>query len=141
MEFPADFAYALHSYDGAFMGTTIARSSFKAYFGLDTLSSAEYANVSSNVTSCFQAAAFFGAAFSWALMESYGRRLTLQISTVIFIVGAILQTCPPKNLSYIYAGRSLCGLAVGGITGTGGFRVRVTTRLRADKHRLSSCLH
>ncbi|KIR39152.1 MFS quinate transporter QutD [Cryptococcus deuterogattii 99/473] len=105
-------------YDGAFMGTTIARSSFKAYFGLDTLSSGEYANVSSNVTSCFQAAAFFGAAFSWALMESYGRRLTLQISTVIFIVGAILQTCPPRDLSYIYAGRSLCGLAVGGITGT-----------------------
>ncbi|KAK8869535.1 hypothetical protein IAR55_000101 [Kwoniella newhampshirensis] len=104
-------------YDGAFAGTTIARSSFKAYFGTDKLNAKEYANVSSNITSCFQAAAFFGAAFSWAMMESWGRKITLQISTVVFIVGAIIQTVPPKQLSYIYAGRSLCGLAVGGITG------------------------
>ncbi|ODN98151.1 hypothetical protein I350_07794 [Cryptococcus amylolentus CBS 6273] len=105
-------------YDGAFMGTTIARSSFKEYFQIDSLSASDYADVSSNITSCFQAAAFFGAAFSWALMESWGRKITLQVSTVIFIVGAILQTVPPKNVDYIYAGRSICGLAVGGITGT-----------------------
>ncbi|WVQ77677.1 hypothetical protein IAR50_007367 [Cryptococcus sp. DSM 104548] len=105
-------------YDGAFAGTTIARSSFKAYFHIDSLSASDYADVSSNITSCFQAAAFFGAAFSWALMETWGRKITLQISTVIFIVGAILQTAPPRNLDYIYAGRSLCGVAVGGITGT-----------------------
>ncbi|ODN87431.1 MFS quinate transporter QutD [Cryptococcus wingfieldii CBS 7118] len=105
-------------YDGAFMGTTIARSSFNEYFQIDSLSASDYADVSSNITSCFQAAAFFGAAFSWALMETWGRKITLQVSTVIFIVGAILQTVPPKNLDYIYAGRSICGLAVGGITGT-----------------------
>lgn len=51
-------------------------------------------------------------------MESLGRRITLQISSTIFIVGAILQTAAPMgNLGYIYAGRVITGLACGGITG------------------------
>jgi predicted MFS family arabinose efflux permease len=106
-------------YDGSFLGTTIVRSSFKTYFHQNALSKTEYAAVSSNITSCFQAAAFFGAAFSWASMEAWGRKITLQISTVIFLIGSLLQTVAPRDIAYIYAGRVLTGLAVGGITGVG----------------------
>lgn len=40
-------------------------------------------------------------------MESVGRRLALIVSTVIFLIGAILQTVATDQLSYIYAGRAL----------------------------------
>lgn len=49
-------------------------------------------------------------------MESVGRRLALMVATVVFIVGAILLTVATDQLSYVYAGRALVGLGVGGIT-------------------------
>lgn len=47
-------------YDSAFVGTTISRASFKKDFGITTASAND---VSSNITSVFQAGAFFGALF------------------------------------------------------------------------------
>lgn len=47
-------------YDGAFIGTTITRASFKKDFGITAATSN---NVSSNITSVYQAGAFFGAIF------------------------------------------------------------------------------
>lgn len=47
-------------YDSAFIGTTIARSSFKTDFAITSSISD---SVSSNITSAFQAGAFFGAIF------------------------------------------------------------------------------
>lgn len=64
-------------------------------------------NVSANIVSTFQAGAFGGALFCFPLMESVGRRLALIVSTVIFLIGAILQTVATDQLSYIYAGRAL----------------------------------
>lgn len=48
----------LFGYDSAFVGTTIARASFKADFGIDADNSAD---ISSNITSAFQLGAFVGA--------------------------------------------------------------------------------
>ena len=45
-------------YDSAFIGTTIARDSFKRDFGIQA---DESADISSNITATFQAGAFFGA--------------------------------------------------------------------------------
>jgi hypothetical protein len=50
----------LFGYDSAFIGTTIARSSFKSDFGITKTNSN---SISSNITSAFQAGAFFGALF------------------------------------------------------------------------------
>jgi hypothetical protein len=50
----------LFGYDSAFIGTTISRASFKADFDI-TGSSAK--SISSDITSAFQAGAFFGALF------------------------------------------------------------------------------
>jgi MFS family permease len=49
-------------------------------------------------------------------METWGRKITLQISALIFNVGAIIMTVATTQLSMIYAGRALTGIAVGGIT-------------------------
>ncbi|KAI1078295.1 general substrate transporter [Whalleya microplaca] len=105
----------LFGYDSAFVGTTIARSSFTTDFGITTASAND---VSSNVTSAFQAGAFFGALFCFFITERVGRKWALQTSVLVFIIGAILMTVATHQLSYIYAGRVLTGLGCGAITAT-----------------------
>jgi hypothetical protein len=57
---PANEADNRFGYDSAYVGTTIARSSFVRDFGI---TSATKSAISSNITSAFQAGAFFGALF------------------------------------------------------------------------------
>lgn len=109
------FGSLLFGYDSAFIGTTIARDSFKRDFGITD----DVANsISSNITSAFQAGAFFGAIFCFLITERVGRKWALECSSVIFVVGAVLMTAATNQLSYIYAGRVLTGLGCGIITAT-----------------------
>lgn len=55
---------------------------------------------------------------SSAVTEKVGRKWALQISNVIFLLGAVLMTAATHQLSFIYAGRVLTGLACGAITAT-----------------------
>jgi MFS family permease len=50
--------------------------------------------------------------------EKVGRRWSLQISNIVFLIGAVIMTAATHQLSYIYAGRILTGLACGAITAT-----------------------
>ncbi|KAI0157837.1 MFS quinate transporter QutD [Xylariaceae sp. FL1272] len=113
--FEALIIACVFGYDSAFVGTTIARKSFTDDFHITT---ATKNSVSSNITSAFQAAAFFGSIFCYLTTEKIGRKWALQINVLIFIVGAILMTVAHNQLSYIYAGRALTGLACGAITAT-----------------------
>lgn len=102
-------------YDSAFIGTTISRSYFKTAFGI----TAENANeVSSNITSAFQAGALVGALLCFFATERIGRKWTLESSVATFTVGAILMTATSGNLQMLYAGRVLTGLGCGSITAT-----------------------
>ncbi|KAK7414330.1 hypothetical protein QQX98_006772 [Neonectria punicea] len=105
----------LFGYDSAFVGTTIARQSFKNDFNINPDDSAD---ISSNITSAFQAGAFFGAIFCFLITEKVGRKWALQANVVLFLIGAILMTAATGQLSYIYAGRVLTGIACGAITAT-----------------------
>ena len=44
-----------YGYDGAFWGTTFARTSFQKAFGIDKMSAAHVTDASANLTSVFQA--------------------------------------------------------------------------------------
>ncbi|KAG9252999.1 general substrate transporter [Emericellopsis atlantica] len=105
----------LFGYDSAFIGTTIARKSFVRDFNIHE---SEAKSISSNITASFQAGAFFGAIFCFLVTEKIGRKWALMISNAIFLVGAIIMTAATHQLSYIYAGRILTGLACGAITAT-----------------------
>jgi hypothetical protein len=48
-------------------------------------------------------------------LELLGRRPTIIMADIIFIIGAVLCTVPTHQLGLVYAGRLLTGLGVGGI--------------------------
>lgn len=63
----------------------------------------------------FTGGAFFGAMFASPTAERLGRRWTITIGSIIFIIGGVLQTAAPE-ISYLMAGRFLAGLGVGFLT-------------------------
>jgi len=102
------------------MGSVLALASFKKDFGLPPgssgFASAKNAQVSSNVVSLLTAGCFFGAIAASYLNERYGRRFTLMGFSVIFLIGAIVQTTAKHSIGQIYAGRVVAGLGIGGMS-------------------------
>lgn len=84
--------------------------------GIDKMTPAQQTANSSNLTSAFTGAAFFGALGAWPIMEAWGRKRPLQISAFLFNVGALLMTVTTHSLNMIYAGRVLTGFSVGILT-------------------------
>jgi MFS family permease len=64
------------------------------------------------VVSVFTGGAFFGAGFAGPIGDWLGRKYTIMLGALIFILGGGLQT-GAQSLSYLYAGRAIAGLGVG----------------------------
>lgn len=111
----AGSAAMMIGYDSAFIGGTIALSSFREEFGFDEMSDSHVNQVSANVVSCYQAGAFFGAFFAYPAGHFLGRKIGLLISAAVFILGAglMLGANSERGLGLIYAGRVLAGLGIG----------------------------
>ncbi|KAF4815575.1 Quinate permease [Colletotrichum tropicale] len=110
----------LFGYDVGVMGGLLPFESFKRDFGLPSGSSGfadeKFAEVSSNVVSLLTAGCFFGALSAALANERYGRRYSLMAYAVVFLLGASLQVGSPKSLQYVYAGRVIAGLGIGGMS-------------------------
>lgn len=111
----ASFASCMIGYDSAFIGTTLSLPSFKSEFRVDTYSTAEWALVSANIVSVYQAGAFFGSLFSYVSNWYLGRKKSLWIFVTIFILGAglMLGANGDRGLGLILGGRVLAGIGVG----------------------------
>lgn len=70
-------------------------------------------NAQANITSLFAVGAFFGALITFPLAERIGRRLTILVACLIFLVGGGLMTGAQGNLNTFIAGRAIGGLGVG----------------------------
>jgi sugar porter (SP) family MFS transporter len=107
-------------YDTGVMGSVLALKSFKKDFGLPTdstgFANAHNAQVSSNVVSLLTAGCFFGAIAAAFLNDRFGRRFTLMGFSVVFLIGAVVQTTAHHHIGQIYAGRVIAGLGVGGMS-------------------------
>ncbi|KAF7299830.1 Sugar transporter [Mycena chlorophos] len=116
--------YSLNDYANRLRsGAVVSSSFFEESFGLlnadGKLNTSKSNAISSNVVSVLQAGAFFGALVSAPISSKIGRRVTLLLFTIIFLVGAILTTVAnggSKGLSEIYAGRVILGFGIGGIS-------------------------
>jgi MFS family permease len=102
------------------MGSVLALKAFKKDFGLPTDSSGfadgKNASISSNVVSLLTAGCFFGAIAAAFLNERFGRRYSLIGFSVVFLIGAAIQTAAHHEIGMIYAGRVIAGLGIGGMS-------------------------
>jgi MFS family permease len=74
-------------YDTSVIGGTMALDSFKRDFGLDIEDQDTIDTLLGNVVSTFQAGAFFGSLLSFPLAEKIGRKKSIMIASVVFLVG------------------------------------------------------
>lgn len=116
----ASFASCMIGYDSAFIGTTLSLPSFQTEFNVASYSTADWALVSANIVSVYQAGAFFGSLFAYVSNWYVGRRKTLWIFVTVFILGAglMLGANGQRGLGLILAGRVLAGVGVGGCSMT-----------------------
>lgn len=95
----------LYGYDlGVIAGVTTAPS-FISLFNANAAQTGA-------VVSVFTGGAFFGAGFAGVLGDVLGRKYTIMMGAIIFLLGGGLQT-GAQSLNYLYAGRAFAGLGVG----------------------------
>ncbi|KAI0134562.1 MFS sugar transporter [Xylariales sp. AK1849] len=98
----------LYGYDLGVIAGVIGSTDFKARFNASPAENGA-------VVSLFTGGAFFGAMFAGPSGDYLGRRMTIFLGALIFIVGGSVQTAA-ETLSYLYAGRFFAGLGVGFLT-------------------------
>ncbi|SCO88817.1 related to sugar transport protein STP1 [Fusarium oxysporum] len=77
------------------------------------------------IVSLFTGGAFVGAALAAPTADYYGRRATLFVGAVVFLIGGIVQTAA-QGLSFLWGGRFVAGLGVGFLLAHPSIRGRVT---------------
>lgn len=112
----ASFAACTIGYDSAFIGTTLALPSFTKEFDFDSYSPSGLALLQANIVSVYQAGAFFGSLFAYGTSHFLGRRRSLFLFSVIFLIGAgvMLAANAERGMAPILAGRVLAGIGIGG---------------------------
>ncbi len=95
----------LYGYDLGVIAEVVASPSFASKFKADDVQSGL-------VVSMFTTGAFFGAGLAGPSGDWLGRRRTIAIGSLIFVLGGSLQT-GAQNIHFLWAGRFLAGLGVG----------------------------
>ncbi|TKX24107.1 sugar transporter-like protein 16 [Elsinoe australis] len=101
----ASIGSILYGYDLGVIAGAIGAKSFIAEFNPTD-------NETGAVVSVFTGGAFFGSGLAGITGDKLGRRMTILIGCVLFLLGGGLQT-GAMNLHYLYAGRAIAGLGVG----------------------------
>ncbi|KAF1999580.1 quinate permease [Amniculicola lignicola CBS 123094] len=112
----ASWASCMIGYDSAFIGTTLALPSFVAEFKFAEMKAAELALTKANIVSVYQAGAFFGSFGAYVSSFYLGRRKSLILWVLVFMLGAgmMLGANGERGLGLIIGGRVLAGIGVGG---------------------------
>ncbi|PNS16959.1 High-affinity glucose transporter [Sphaceloma murrayae] len=101
----ASIGSILYGYDLGVIAGAIGAPSFNTLFN-------PTANEVGAVVSVFTGGAFFGAGIAGPVGDGLGRRMTILIGCIVFLLGGGLQA-GANNLAYLYAGRAIAGLGVG----------------------------
>jgi sugar porter (SP) family MFS transporter len=112
----ASFASCMIGYDSAFIGTTLALPSFTKEFRFASYTPEALALLQANIVSVYQAGAFFGSLFAYATSYYLGRRKSIFLFVLVFILGAgiMLAANGDRGIGPIIGGRVLAGIGVGG---------------------------
>ncbi|KAF2724009.1 general substrate transporter [Polychaeton citri CBS 116435] len=104
----ASLGSVLYGYDLGVIAGAVASNNFNNTF-------APTNNEKGAVVSVFTGGAFFGAFFAGPAGDYLGRKKTILLGAVIFLIGGALQT-GAQSLAYLYAGRCIAGIGVGFLT-------------------------
>jgi MFS family permease len=85
----------------------MALDSFRRDYGLDQVSTKHRDTVQGNIVSTFQAGCFWGALLTFPIAEKFGRRKTIMMAALIFLLGGTIMTAAQGKLAMIYAGRAI----------------------------------
>ncbi|CAJ2503300.1 Uu.00g106940.m01.CDS01 [Anthostomella pinea] len=98
----------LYGYDLGVIAGVVGSSNYGELF---------HANTAQNgaVVSLFTGGAFFGAGFAGPVGDYLGRRLTIMLGAIFFLIGGAIQT-GAQSLSFLYGGRAVAGFGVGILT-------------------------
>jgi sugar porter (SP) family MFS transporter len=109
----------LFGYDTGLGGGVLALKTFQREFGLANPDGTPVSNLRTlqgNVVSILQGGAFFGALFAAPTEDRLGRKNSLVIGCIIFIIGGVIQTACFSSLDQFYVGRFLAGFGVGAMS-------------------------
>lgn len=96
----------LQGFDVSSVSGIISTTPFRDYYGNPD------ANVTGGITASISGGSFLGCFVALSLIDWLGRRLTVQIACLIFVVGAAI-TAASVNVAMLIVGRVICGCAVG----------------------------
>ncbi|KAJ5641028.1 general substrate transporter [Penicillium herquei] len=101
----ASLGSVLYGYDLGVIAEAIASPSLVDKFNLNSTESGA-------ITAVFTGGAFFGAIFAGPMGDYAGRKYTILVGSIVFLLGGGLQT-GAETIAYLYAGRAIAGLGVG----------------------------
>ncbi|BCS23449.1 sugar porter family MFS transporter [Aspergillus puulaauensis] len=97
---------ALFGFDVSSMSAFLATQQYLDYFNNPD------SNLQGGITASMSAGSFAGAIGAGFIADHLGRRMSLIIASMVWIVGAVVQ-CSAQNVTHLVAGRVVSGLAVG----------------------------
>ncbi|KAL1623038.1 hypothetical protein SLS56_008449 [Neofusicoccum ribis] len=106
----------LFGYDSGILttaGGVLTLTSFQDHFDF---TKAQKTHVSSLCVSLQQLGAFVACPVSIPISRKYGRKTAILWGSVVFCIGAMLQTVPSGSLPCFYVGRVIAGLGLGTMT-------------------------
>lgn len=96
----------LFGFDVSSMSAWIGTDQYLDYF--DSPDSAKQGGI----TASMSAGSLVGALFAGTLADRMGRRGALQVASLVFVVGAVLQASA-QNVGHLIVGRIISGLSIG----------------------------
>ncbi|KAI9369561.1 sugar transporter [Aspergillus egyptiacus] len=97
---------ALFGFDISSMSAWIGTEQYLEYFNHPD------SNLQGGITASMSAGSFAGAIAAGWIADHLGRRMSLIIASLIWIIGAVIQ-CSAHNVAHLVAGRVISGLSVG----------------------------
>lgn len=98
------------------IASAVIMTVFKKMYNLTDQSDDEYANTKGWIVSIATAGAVFGCLGCIPLTQKFGRKITMQIGTIVYMAGIFGQTFSRGSLGGLYASRFISGLGIGTTT-------------------------
>ncbi|KAK2034429.1 general substrate transporter [Colletotrichum zoysiae] len=110
------FSGVAKGFDEGNIASLVTMAVFKKRFGVDHQSEGDYSNTKGWIVAIATAGAVFGCLACVKLTEKFGRRLTMQIFTLVYIAGVLGQTFSSGSLPGLYISRIVAGMGIGATT-------------------------